>query len=58
MRYTPSILALLRTVNCKIPLARLLARVLKEGVRFWYNNTFTVKRGGGGVPENVPLENL
>jgi hypothetical protein len=31
---------------------RLLARVLKEGVQFWYNDTSTVKRGrvgGGGV---------
>jgi hypothetical protein len=26
---------------------RLLARVLKEGVQFWYNDTSTVKRGGG-----------
>jgi hypothetical protein len=36
---------------------RLLARVLKEGVQFWYNDTSssTVK-GGGGVRENVPLE--
>jgi hypothetical protein len=25
---------------------RLLARVLKEGVQFWHNNTSTVKRGG------------
>jgi hypothetical protein len=24
---------------------RLLARILKEGVQFWYNNTSTVKRG-------------
>ena len=37
-------------------LGRLLARVLKEGVQFWYNNTSTVKMGG--VRENVPLENL
>jgi hypothetical protein len=38
---------------------RLLARVLKEGVQFWYNEIFIVKRGGGGaVRENVPLENL
>jgi hypothetical protein len=35
--------------------SRLLARVLKEGVQFWYNDTSTVKRG---VRENVPLENL
>ena len=28
---------------------RLLARVLKEGVQFWYNDTSTVKGGGGGV---------
>jgi hypothetical protein len=35
---------------------RLLARILKEGVQFWYNNTSTVR--GGGVRENVPLENL
>jgi hypothetical protein len=35
---------------------RLLARILKEGVQFWYNDTSTVKRGG--VRENVPLENL
>jgi hypothetical protein len=27
---------------------RLLARVLKEGVQFWYNDTSTVKKGGGG----------
>jgi hypothetical protein len=27
---------------------RLLARVLKEGVQFWYNETSTVKRMGGG----------
>jgi hypothetical protein len=26
---------------------RLLARVLKEGVQFWYNDTSTVKSGGG-----------
>ena len=25
----------------------LLARVLKEGVQFWYNDTSTVRRGGG-----------
>jgi hypothetical protein len=31
------------------PQVRLLARVLKEGVQFWYTNTSTVKRGGGGV---------
>jgi hypothetical protein len=38
---------------------RLLARVLKEGVQFWCNETSTVKRGGGGGGrENVPLENL
>jgi predicted peroxiredoxin len=37
------------------PAYRLLARVLKEGVQFWYNETSTVKRGGR---ENVPLENL
>ena len=36
---------------------RLLARVLKEGVQFWYNEISTVKGGGGGQ-ENVPLENL
>jgi hypothetical protein len=35
--------------------SRLLARVLKEGVQFWYNDTSTVKSGEG---ENVPLENL
>jgi hypothetical protein len=29
-------------------LSRLLARVLKEGVQFWYNGTSTVKMGGGG----------
>jgi hypothetical protein len=29
------------------PGGRLLARVLKEGVQFWYNDTSTVKRGGG-----------
>jgi hypothetical protein len=38
--------------------SRLLARVLKEGVQFWYNDTSTVKGGGGGGWENVPLENL
>jgi predicted peroxiredoxin len=38
------------------PAYRLLARVLKEGVQFWYNETPTVKGGGGR--ENVPLENL
>ena len=33
---------------------RLLARFLKEGVQFWYNDTSTVKGGGGrGVRENV-----
>jgi hypothetical protein len=26
---------------------RLLARVLKEGVQFWYNDTSTVRGGGG-----------
>ena len=30
-------------------LIRLLARVLKEGVQFWYNDTSTVKGGGGGA---------
>jgi hypothetical protein len=30
------------------PVRRLLARVLKEGVQFWHNDTSTVKRGGGG----------
>ena len=38
--------------------SRLLARVLKEGVQFWYNETSTVKGGGGGGRDNVPLENL
>jgi hypothetical protein len=38
--------------------SRLLARVLKEDVQIWYNDTSTVKRGGGGGRENVPLENL
>jgi hypothetical protein len=37
--------------------SRLLARVLKESIQFWYNETSTVKGGGGGR-ENVPLENL
>jgi hypothetical protein len=37
---------------------RLLARIVKEGVQFWYNDTFTVRGGWGGVGENVPLENL
>ena len=40
---------------------RLLARVLKEGVQFWYNDTSTVKSGrggGGGCSKKVPLENL
>jgi hypothetical protein len=36
---------------------RLLARILKEGVQFWYDDTST-GRGGGRVRENVPLENL
>ena len=41
----------------------LLARVLKEGVQFWYNDTSTVKSGrggggGGGCSKKVPLENL
>ena len=27
--------------------SRLLTRVLKEGVQFWYNDTSTVKGGGG-----------
>jgi hypothetical protein len=36
---------------------RLLARVQKEGVQFWYNDTSTVK-SGEGVREYVPLENL
>jgi hypothetical protein len=31
-----------------IAVTRLLARVLKEGVQFWYNDTSTVKRGEGG----------
>jgi hypothetical protein len=31
---------------------------VKEGVQFWYNDTFTVRGGWGGVGENVPLENL
>ena len=30
------------------PLSRLLARVLKEDVQFWYNETSTVKEGRGG----------
>ena len=29
-------------------MTRLLARVLKEGVQFWYNDTSAVKGGGGG----------
>jgi hypothetical protein len=33
------------------------ARILKEGVQFWYDDTST-GRGGGRVRENVPLENL
>jgi hypothetical protein len=40
---------------------RLLARVLKEGVQFWYKDTSTVKSGrggGGGCLKKVPLENL
>jgi hypothetical protein len=36
---------------------RLLARVQKEGVQFWYNDTSTVK-SWEGVREYVPLENL
>ena len=43
------------TVNCTplfvlycTALYRLLARVLKEGVQFWYNDTSTVMGGGGG----------
>jgi hypothetical protein len=28
--------------------SRLLARILKEGVQFWYNDTSTVKGEGGG----------
>jgi hypothetical protein len=29
-------------------MSRLLARVLKEGVQFWYNDTSAVKGEGGG----------
>ena len=42
----------------EVPPYRLLARVLKEGVQFRYNDTSTVRGGGGGGQENVPLENL
>ena len=38
--------------------ARLLARVLKEGVQFWYDTSTVKGGGGGGGRENVPLENL
>jgi hypothetical protein len=31
------------------PQVRLLARVLKEGVQFWYNNTSIVRGVGGGA---------
>ena len=34
---------------------RLLARVLKEGDQFWYNETSPVKGGGGGVVEKTFL---
>jgi hypothetical protein len=34
---------------------KLLARVLKEGVQFWYSDTSTVKRGGGGGFEKTFL---
>jgi hypothetical protein len=46
---------------CILPLCRLLARVLKEGVQFWYNDTSTVKGGVGlrkrssGKPLNFTL---
>ena len=39
-------------------LTRLLARVLKEGVQFWYDTSTVKVGGGGGVRENIPLENL
>ena len=35
--------------------SRLLARVLKEDVQIWYNDTSTVKRGGGGGVEKTFL---
>jgi hypothetical protein len=42
--------------GCPNTLTRLLARVLNEGVQFWYNDTSTVKsRGGGGVVEKMFL---
>ena len=34
---------------------RLLARMLKEGVQFWYNDTSTVRGGGGGGVEKTFL---
>jgi hypothetical protein len=38
---------------------RLLARILKEGVQYWYVfETSIVEGWGEGVRENVPLENL
>jgi hypothetical protein len=53
-------LNLIKVYLVEEPLSRLLARVVKEHVQFWYNKTSTVKegRGGGGVREDVPLENL
>ena len=32
----------------QLPVNRLLARVLREDVQFWYNDTFYSKEGGGG----------
>ena len=53
-------LNLIKVYLVEEPLSRLLARVLKEDVQFWYNETSTVKegRGGGEVREDVPQENL
>jgi hypothetical protein len=47
----PILIEILRVLIFIVP--RLLARVLKEGVQFWYNDTSTVKSmcvcvGGGG----------
>jgi hypothetical protein len=42
LQYSSTILESLHSTD-----SRLLARVLKEGVQFWYNDTSSVKRGGG-----------
>ena len=52
----PILMEILRVLSVLIFIVpRLLARVLKEGVQFWYNDTSTVKGGGGGGVEKTFL---